>query len=223
MDDLRHPPVSIHYGSWLSMEHLRADGSNFSEWYNGLKDLVITNDISFTLEEELGPKPEDDADMEDYNDFIDRRDYYLGVTVAMKLKLCTELRMLYGEEQCNVMWVSLKDHFPQEMLLMKHRALEDLLSCKMEEHTHFDTHLRKMNRLYYRLVTEFDYWTEDNFGISAVLMSLPPSYKGHVEHYVKNYSNVSFEFFMAMIRNVVVDPIEPDVINPTGIYLIYML
>ena len=56
-----------------------------------------------------------------------------------------------------------------------------------------------------------------------VLHSLPPSYTDHVHGYVGRCESLEFFDFMDRLQYLEVEPIEGEVVNGEGIYLIYFI
>ena len=88
----------------------------------------------------------------------------------------------------------------------------------MEEHTCLETHLGKMYDIYLSLTNVYDYLMADAFAITIVLRSLPPSYEEHVRGYVVKSESLTLYQFISRFRNVKVDPIEAEIIDPYGIF-----
>ena len=98
----------------------------------------------------------------------------------------------------------------------------------MEEHTCLRTHLDRMHGMYLSLVEDFDYWTTnesttEEFAINTVLHSLPPSYRDYVHGYVRRGDNMYIQNFMINLLDAKVAPIEGEIVDGEGIYLIYLL
>ena len=97
------------------------------------------------------------------------------------------------------------------------------LSTKMEEHTCLETHLAKMHGMHLSLVDDFDYWTMEEFAITTVLHSLPPSYEDFVHGYVGRGESSTFHEFMVKLQSVKVELISGEIIDGEGIYDIHVI
>ena len=93
----------------------------------------------------------------------------------------------------------------------------------MEEHTCLETHVAKMHGIHLSLVEDLDYWTTEEFAITTVLRSLPPSYKHFVHGYVGRGESSTFHEFMVKLRSVKVEPIAGEIIDGEGIYDIHVV
>ena len=93
----------------------------------------------------------------------------------------------------------------------------------MEEYTCLKTHVAKMYGIHLSLVEDSDYWTTEESAIYTVLRSLPPSYTDLVHGYVGRGESLQFFEFMDNLQHVVVEPIEGEIVDGEGIYLIYLL
>ena len=214
----------IDFVPWFATESLRADGSNFIEWYRRLRALLQPSNVLYTIEEPLGAEPSNDANLDETVAFLTRRDYYILVHLAIVNAIVPELKSHYDDIDSNEIIDDLMNvRFWPQTLLMKHECFDEFLSCKMEEHTCVRTHLAKMDEIFHRLTVVFDYWTTDTFGISVIQRSLPPSYKSFVENYVMGGESVELPEFLEMVRNVQVEPIEGEIVDETGIFDIQML
>ena len=93
----------------------------------------------------------------------------------------------------------------------------------MEENTCLKTHLVKMHGIHLKLVEDFDYWTTEESAINTVLHSLPPSYTDFVHDYVGRGESLQFYEFMVNLWDLEVEPIEGEIVDGEGIFLIYLL
>ena len=84
----------------------------------------------------------------------------------------------------------------------------------MEENTCLDSHLAIMHRIHEGLTGDLDYWMTDEFAITWVLRSLPPSYVNVVQGYVMRDETLNFHEFLSELRTVKVEPIAGEVIDP---------
>ena len=69
----------------------------------------------------------------------------------------------------------------------------------------------------------FDYWTTYESAINTSLHSLPPSYRDIIHGYVGRGESLQFFEFMVNLRDVEFEPIEGEIVDGEGIYLIYLL
>ena len=51
------PRRDIDYGSFLPEEQLKSDGSNFPDWYQLLRTVLMQNDLLYVIQEPLGDPP----------------------------------------------------------------------------------------------------------------------------------------------------------------------
>jgi hypothetical protein len=102
--------------------------------------------------------------------------------------------------------------------LMKHDCLDEFLSCKMTEHTSVGMHLPKMKRIHRILTIELKYEVTHAFAKSMVLRSLPPSYIGFVESFVKENEAVNFHQLLGRIRIHEEEPVQVEIIDLEGIF-----
>ena len=72
----------INFVPWFAEESLRADGSNFIEWYRRLRALLQLGDILYTIEKPLGDRPRNGARWDEVQGFLARKDYYLLIHTA---------------------------------------------------------------------------------------------------------------------------------------------
>ena len=193
----------IDFAPWFAEESLRADGSNFIEWYRRLRALLQPNATLYTIEMPLGDSPGNGAALDKMQGFLARRDYYVLVQMAVVHSMVPELRSHYEDMDSNAIIDDLMNvRFLPQTALMKHECFDEFLSCKMEEDSCIHAHLARMEEIFHRLTVVFDYWTTDTFGINVILRSLPPSYKSFVESYVMGGESVELPEFLEMVRNV---------------------
>ena len=187
----------IDFLPWFAAESLRADGSNFIEWYRRLRALLQPGDILYTIEKPLGDRPGNGAAWDEIQGFLARRDYYVLVQMAIVNTMVPELRSHYDDMDSNAIIDDLMNvRFWPQTALMKHECFDEFLSCKMEEDSCIHAHLARMEEIFHRLTIVFDYWTTDIFGIKVILCSLPPSCKNFVESYVMSGESVTLPEFL---------------------------
>ena len=85
----------IDFAPWFAEESLRADGSNFIDWYRRLRALLQPGDILYTIEKPLGDRPSNGAAWDEVQGFLTRRDCYLLVQMAIVNTMVPELRSHY--------------------------------------------------------------------------------------------------------------------------------
>jgi hypothetical protein len=79
-------------------------------------------------------------------------------------------------------------------------------------------HLAKMNRIHRGLTVELEYEIINAFTKSMVLRSLPPSYRGFVESFVKGNEAVNFHQLLGRIKIHEVEPVQGEIIDLDGIF-----
>src|SRR4051812_28005509 len=117
----------------------------------------------------------------------------------------------------------LKSLFLHLFRIARFELENEFMSRNMEENSCLKTHVVKMHGIHLSLVEDFDYWTTDESAIYTVLHSLPPSYTDHVHGYVGRCESLEFSDFMDRLQYLEVEPIEGEVVDGEGIYLIYFI
>jgi len=220
---MSYPNVYVDFGSFMRNEELKADGSNFIDWYQRLRDILNSNELLYVIQEPLGDEPEESASEDDNDDYRTRRDLFIIVQCAMLCSMDSELRVRFSNTNAYDMVDELKALFISQVRVMKYEYLDEFLSTKMEENTCLESHLANMHRIHGRLVHDLDYWMTDRFAIDGVLRSLPPSYKDHVLGYVMREESFTFHAFLAELRTLKVEPIAGEVIDGEGIFDIHVI
>jgi hypothetical protein len=131
-----------------------------------------------------------------------------------------EIRGFWENTDSNEIISDLKEIYELQVLLMKHDCLDEFLSCKMEEHTSVEIHLKKMNGIHMRLTIELEYEMTDALVNSVILRSLPPSYREFVRGFVMKGEAVTFQQLLARVRTLKVEPIEGEIVDPSRIFRI---
>ena len=72
----------IVFAPWFAKESLRADVSNFIEWYRTLRALLQPNAILYMIEKPLGDRLGNGASWDEVQGFLTRKDYYLLIHTA---------------------------------------------------------------------------------------------------------------------------------------------
>ena len=193
----------INFAPWFAAEHLRADGSNFIDWYRRLRTLLQPSNVLCMIEMPLAEGPNNGLGLELDQEFLTRRDYYILVQMAIVDAMVAELKSHYELMDSNDIIDDLMNvRLWSQTALMKHDCLDQFLSCKMMENACINDHLARMEEIFHRLMVVFDYWTTDTFGINVILRSLPPSYKGFVESYVMSGESVGLPEFCERVSQL---------------------
>ena len=79
----------IDFAPWFAEENLRADESNFIEWYRRLRALLQPNAILYTIKKPLGNRPGNGASWDEVQGFLARKNYYLLIHTAEEPQLST--------------------------------------------------------------------------------------------------------------------------------------
>jgi hypothetical protein len=194
-------------------ESLRLEGSNFADWYTCLTTVLRKRNTLHVIREQLGNPPDLNADAEEMNEFHERRELYSMVANVIVLSMERELRVQLEGAPAYVIVDQLKSMYIVEFRVARFELENEFLSTRLEEHTCLKTHIAKMYDIHLRLVEDFDYWTTEEFAITTVLHSLPPSYKDFVHDYVGRGESFTFHEFMVRLRNVKVEPIAGEIID----------
>lgn len=174
---MSYPNVYVDFCSFVRDEELRADGSNFSDWYQHLRDVLVSNDLLYLIREPLGDKSDESTSEDDKDDFRTRRDLFIIVQCAMLYSVDSVLRVRIWNTNAYDMVDGLKALIIEQVRIIKYECLDKFLSTKMEENTSLESHLANMHRIHGCLVHDLDYWMTDIFAIDGVLRSLPPATK----------------------------------------------
>ena len=67
------------YGTLLRDPELEENGSNFVDWYERLRNILIAEDVLFVIEEPVGEPPGDFVSATEYDEYADRLDTYIEV------------------------------------------------------------------------------------------------------------------------------------------------
>ena len=209
--------------AFMGGESLKVDRSNFAEWYLRLRTMLRRKDALFIIQGHIGNPSELLADEQELNDFHVIRELYFLVANVMRLSMERELQDQFADTRAYLIVDQLKSMFVKKFRVTIFELENEFLSTKMEENTFLKTHLAKMHGIHLRLVEDFDYWTTEECAINTVLHSLPPSYRDLVHDYVGRGESLKFFEFMVNLRDVEVEPIEGEIVDGEGIYLIYLL
>ena len=209
--------------SFVSGGKLKVDGSNFIDWYLRLRTVLKRANVLFVIQEHLGNPPDDNMNEHIMLDYHNRRRTYSIAKGVIEICIPQNLRDQYEDADTYDIIDMLKSRFMHQFRVAKFELENEFLSTKMEENTCLETHLAKMHRIHLSLVEDFDYWTTEESAVYTVLHSLPPSYTHLVHGYVGRGESLQFSEFMDNLQHVVVEPIEGEIVDGEGIYLIYLL
>lgn len=191
-------------GSFLRVESLKVDGSNFPDWFECLYNTLKVNGLAHMLSEPLEEEPDDSTSEDEFDEYRYRRDMTIFLEVIMRNSMEPELRIHFLDSRPMDMVDELRELFLPQVRWWKHELLDQFLSTIMEENTCLERHLRIMHEIHEKLVHLVDYWMTDAFAIDGVLRSLPPSYKEHVRECVMrgDSDQYSFHEFISQLRTV---------------------
>ena len=151
------PKLKINYGSFPHEEELKSDGSNFIDWYQCLRGVLLQNDLLYVIEEPLGDAPGDSVNVDDYDEYRDHHENCIAVQVMMLNSMVAGMRGRYQNTYPFEMVDELKTLFAPQVKLMKYECLNEFLSTKMEENTCLESHLANLHRIHRRLTGDLDY------------------------------------------------------------------
>ena len=103
---------------------LRADGSNFIDWYQDLRHVLRVNDILYVIKELLGDKPGAFASQEEDNAYHERRDMFITIQCTMTSCMAPERRSRFEDLKPYDMVDELKALFIEQIRLMKYECLD---------------------------------------------------------------------------------------------------
>src|SRR3954469_24688251 len=209
--------------SFLHGERLKENGSNFISWYLRLRALLKRIKLSFLTKENVGNPPANDMDAQAAIDYQYRRRTYAIAKGIIETSIPQPLREEYADLDTYDMIDELKSSNLHRFRVARFELESEFLSTKMEEGSCLKEHLAKMHEIHLSLVDDFDYSTTDESAIYTVLHSLPPSYTDHVHGYVFRGESLKFSDFMDRLQHLEVEPIEGEVVDGEGIYLIYFI
>ena len=206
--------------SFLHGERLEENGSNFISWYLRLRAVLKRAKLSFLTKEHVGNPPANNMDAQAAIDYHYRRRTYAIAKGIIEISIPQPLREEYADLDTYDMIDDLKSSNLHRFRVARFEFENEFLSSKMEEGSCLKAHLAKMHEIHLSLVDEFDYWTIDESAINTVLHSLPPSCTDHVHGYVGRGESLEFSDFMDRLQYLEVEPIEGEVVDGEGIYLI---
>jgi hypothetical protein len=208
------PKYQTDYGSFLHEEKQKIDGSNFPDWYQRLRTVLMQNNMLPMIDEPLEEAPRDNANIDDYDDYHDNRDNTVAVLTMMSSSMEPQMKERYQNLNPYVMVDVLKSLFAPQVRLISFECLREFLSTKMEENTCLVSHLINMHRIHRRLTNDLDCLMTDELTIDVVMLLLPTSYKEFIDSYVKiGDDQITFHQFIMQLRHLKLDPIAEEFIN----------
>src|SRR4051812_22452573 len=179
--------------------------------------------ISFFTKEHVGNPPANNMDAQAAVNYHYRRRTFAMAKSIIETSIPEALREGYVGLDTYDMMDMLKASFMHQFRVARFELENEFLSTKMEEGSCLKAHLAKMHEIHLSLVDDCDYWTTNESAIYTVLHSLPPSYTDHVHGYVGRCESLEFSDFMDRLQYLEVEPIEGEVVDGEGIYLIYFI
>src|SRR3954462_4988214 len=209
--------------SFLHGERLKENGSNFISWYLRLRAVLKRANLSFLTKEHVGNPPANNMDAQAAIDHHYHRRTYAIAKGIIETIIPQSLREEYADLDTYDMIDEMKSSNLHRFRVARFELESEFLSTKMEEGSCLKAHLAKMHEIHLSLVDDFDYETTHESAIYTVLHSLPPSYTDHVHGYVGRGESLEFSDFMDRLPYLEVEPIEGEVVDGEGIYLIYFI
>ena len=173
--------VNMNFNAFLEKTKLKDDGSNYTDWVQNLRIILIAAKKDYVLEAPLGdaPVPENQDIM---NAWQTRADDYSLVQCGMLYSLEPGLQKRFEHHGAYEMFEELKMVFQAHAWVERYEVSDKFYSCKMEENNSVSEHIHKMCGLHNRL-SQLDINLPDEAVIDRILHSLPPSYKSFVMNY----------------------------------------
>src|SRR3954469_6853606 len=209
--------------TFLRGERLKDDGSNFVDWYLYLRTVLKRANLLFVIQERMGDPPVDNMDEKVMLDYHNHRRTYSMVKSVIETSFPQDLREQYADMDTFDTIDMMRSLFIHQFRVARFELENDFLTTKMEENTCLKTHVAKMHGIHLKLVEDFDYWTTEEPAINTMLHSLPSRYIDFVHDYVGRGESLQFFEFMVNLQDLEVEPIEGEIVDGEGIYLIYSL
>ena len=168
--------VVLNFNTFLEKTKLKDDGSNYTDWVQNLRIILIAAKKAYVLEAPLGDPPALPALQDDLKVWQTRTDDYSLVQCDMLYNLEPGLQKRFEQHGAYEMFEELKMVFQAHARVERYEGSEKFYSCKMEEKSSVSEHILKMSGLHNRL-SQLDINLPDKAVIDRILQSLPPSYK----------------------------------------------
>ena len=138
--------VSINFNAFLEKEKLKNNGSNFTDWFRGLKIVLRAGQLTSVLEAPLGDPPAEDATDDVKNVYATRKHHYSTVQRAILYGLESELQKRFEHHDPFEIIKDLKLIFETCAAMESYEASEKFFTCKMEEGSSVSEHVLTMYR-----------------------------------------------------------------------------
>jgi hypothetical protein len=169
------------------------------------------------IEGPLEDAPDTGASTQELEDHVIKLNHTIAVKNLMYESVAPYWQNIYQNHIPWDMISALVSRFTPQARVSKFECIDEFHSKKLEEGASVEEHLLAMTRLYRRLADVFDYQIDDEQAIDVLMISLPPSYHGFVENYVKGNVEMSWDDFLDHLRAQVVVPDEGEIIDDEGI------
>ena len=166
--------VNLNFNAFLEKTKLKDDGSNYTDWVQNLRIILIAAKTAYVLEGPLGeaPIPENQDVM---NASQSHADDYSLFQCGMLYSLDPGLQKHFERHGAYAMFEELKMVFQAHARVERYEVSDKFYSCKMEENSSVSEHILKMSGLHNRL-SQLEINLPDEAVIDRILQSLPPSY-----------------------------------------------
>ena len=184
---------------YLENGKLQESGTNFVDWYHGVKIVLKGNEKDYVLEATLGDTPDENAMAEVVNKFQTRSSDYIIVQSTILVAMEPGLQKKFENWGPYETIVELQSMFMKQVRSERFALTQALLSCKMEEGSPVFDHVWKMHGYVLRLEALDAPWSTELF-IDLILTSLPPSFDDFVADYNVHGMNETLPEFFTMLR-----------------------
>ena len=133
--------MAFDFSAFIFGENFRLDGSNFSRWYQLLRDTLEKNFLLYVIEEPLRDRPNDSDGGDAYEEWCDIRDIYVCVEWLMHSSMTYDLRVQFSNTRADEIVRRLKILFGAQVRVARFECMYEFLSTMMEEKTCLDQHI----------------------------------------------------------------------------------
>ena len=161
---------------------LKDDGSNYTDWVQNLRIILIAAKKAYVLEAPLGDPPALPVLQDNLNVWQTHADDYSLIQCGMLYRLEPGLQKRFEQHGAYEMFEELKLVFQAHARVERYEVSDKFYSCKMEENSSVSEHILKMSGLHSRL-SQLDINLPDDAVVDRILQSLPPSSKSFVMNF----------------------------------------
>ena len=191
--------TSFSLRSLLEKEKLKADGSNFTDWFCTVTIVLRREKKEYVLNTPVPEQPKAEATVESVTKYTKHTEDELDVQSLLVGIMGPELQRRFMDTTSYNMCDQLKNMFQEQARVERYKVTKSLLGHRMAESGSIGTHMLRMTSDVEQL-EKLNCPLSKELATDIILNSLPPSYSGFIMNFHMHGMDKSLQELQGMLR-----------------------